>query len=184
MLDFCASNWWLFLLRGIIAIIFGLLAIFMPGVTLASLVLVWAAFAFADGVVSLFALATGRTESEHKWLIALQGVLGIAVGVITYSNPAITAIALLLYIIAWALAIGVLQIIAAIRLRKEITGEFWLFLSGLISVLFAVYAMYRPEVGALAIAWTIGFYAIMIGAAMIAFAFTVRQAKPDAKPTA
>jgi len=180
MLDFCASNWWLFLLRGIIAVIFGLLAIFLPGVTLASLVLVWAAFAFADGVVSLFALATGRTESEHTWLIALQGVLGVAVGVITFMNPAITAVALLLYIIAWALAIGVLQIVAAIRLRNEITGEFWLFLSGLISVLFAGYAMYNPGVGALAIAWTIGFYAILFGAASIAFAFKVRQLKPAA----
>ncbi len=178
MLGFCAKNWWVFLLRGIIAVLFGLMALFLPGATLASLVLVWAAFAFADGVLALVALAMGKAQSDHKWLIGLQGVLGIAVGVITFTNPAITAVALLLYIIAWAFVIGALQIVASIALRKEMTGEFWLFLSGLISIAFAVYAMYRPEVGALAIAWTIGFYAIAIGVVMIAFAFNVRSAAP------
>jgi len=174
MTDFLSKHWWMFLIRGLFGIAFGILALVNPAITLASLVLVWGAYALADGVVSLFGLVTGKTEIDDRWLVGLQGVIGVAAGLITLFKPGITALGLLLFIAAWSLATGVLQIVTAIRLRKEITGEFWMGLSGLISVIFAFFILAQPEAGALAVIWVIGTYALIFGIFLVAFAFRIK----------
>jgi uncharacterized membrane protein HdeD (DUF308 family) len=172
---FLSKYWWVILLRGIFAVIFGVLAFVFPGLTIASLVLVWGAYALADGIIALIAAISGKTESDDRWLVGLQGVIGLAAGVITLLMPGVTAIGLLIAIAAWSLAVGVLQIVSAIRLRKEIEGEFWLGLSGLLSIVFAFFVIARPGQGALAIIWVIGAYALVFGVTMIILAFRVRS---------
>lgn len=174
MRQYLAKYWWIFLLRGIFAVIFGILAFAMPGITLATLVILWGAYAFADGIVSLYTAIAGTTHGDDRWLVGLQGVIGVVAGLITFFFPMATAIGLLIAIAAWSLVIGVLQIVAAIKLRKEIEGEFWLGLSGLISILFGFFIMARPGAGALAVIYIIGAYAIVFGVFLIAFAFRVK----------
>lgn len=174
MKRYLAKYWWVFLLRGIFGILFGILAFAMPGITLATLVIVWGAYAFADGIISLWSAATGSTHGDDRWLVGLQGVVGLAAGIITLIMPGATAIGLLIAIAAWSLVVGVLQIAAAIKLRKEIEGEFWLGLSGLVSILFAMFIIARPGSGALAVIWILGTYAIIFGVFLIAFAFRIK----------
>lgn len=171
-----AKYWWVFLLRGIFAILFGVIAWLWPGLTLETLVLFFGAFALVSGVFQVFAAFAGRSQHEQWWLLLLEGLLGIAVGFLTWRAPGITALALVLYIAAWALVTGVLEIVAAIRLRKEIEGEFWLGLSGLLSVGFAVLLMISPGAGALALLWIIAAYAVVFGVFLILLAFRVRRA--------
>ncbi len=175
MQGFLAKHWWVFLLRGIFALIFGILAIAMPGITLITLVLVVGIYLFADGVISLVTVFSGQTHGDDRWLVALQGVVGVVVGLIAFFMPGVSALGLVLAIAAWSLVVGVLQIVAAIRLRKEISNEFWLGLSGLISILFGFFIIARPGEGALAVIWIIGIYAILFGLFLIAFAFRVRK---------
>jgi len=171
---YLSQYWWVFLLRGVLAIVFGILAFAMPLITLATLVIIWGAYAFVDGIFALWSAIAGTTHGDDRWLVGLQGVVGIIAGVITLVLPAITAIGLLIAIAAWILVVGALQIVAAIKLRKEIEGEFWLGLSGLISILFAFFLIARPDQGALALVWVIGTYAVLFGVSMIAFAFRIK----------
>ena len=148
--------WWVVLLRGAFAILFGIVALTYPGITLGSLVLYFAVFAFLDGISNVFHAFFGREETESWWVLLLEGLLGIAFGVITFQAPGITALMLLLYIGFWAVASGVLRIILAVRLRHEITGEWWMALGGLVSILFGLSMMARPGAGALAVLTIIG----------------------------
>lgn len=176
MRAFLAKYWWVFLLRGIIALLFGFIAFAFPGITLASLVIVIGAYMFVDGALALWAALTGQSAIENRWLLGLQGLLGLGVGILTFVMPGVTAIGLLVFVVAWALAIGALQIVAAIVLRKEIVGEFWLGLSGVLSILFAIYVMVNPERGAIAIIWVIGTYAIIAGAMLVLFSLRIKKA--------
>jgi uncharacterized membrane protein HdeD (DUF308 family) len=169
-----ARNWWLLLLRGIIAILFGILTYFQPGISLATLVLLFGAFVFADGAIGVWQAISARKERENWWVLLLGGLLGIGVGVLTLFHPGVTALALLFYIAIWAIATGVLEIVAAIRLRKEIEGEWLLGLAGVASVLFGVLLIARPEVGALAVLWLIAAYAIAFGVILVLLAFKAR----------
>ena len=132
------------------------------------------AYAFADGIFSLWSAASGSAHGDDRWLVGLQGVIGLAAGIITLIMPGATAIGLLIAIAAWSLVVGVLQIAAAIKLRKEIEGEFWLGLSGLLSVLFGLFIIARPGEGALAVIWVIGGYALVFGIFLVAFAFRIK----------
>lgn len=174
MLDALARNWGLMLLRGVLAILFGVLAILWPGITLLTLVLLYAGFALADGVFSLIAAVRGGTPAPRWWL-ALVGVMGIGVGIITIFYPQITMLVLLMFIAAWAVVTGALQIYGAIKLRHEIEGEWWLVASGVLSVLFGVMLVAWPMAGGLAIAFVIGTFAIIYGALMIGFALRLRK---------
>jgi uncharacterized membrane protein HdeD (DUF308 family) len=145
----------------------GIFAITRPGITLAVLVLLFGIYAVVDGCFALFAAIGGWSHREDRWLLLLEGFIGIGAGVLTLRAPGITTVALLFFIAAWALATGVLRIVAGIRLRKEITGEFWLALSGIASVVFAFLVMMNPAAGALAIAWLIGWYALFLGAMLV-----------------
>jgi uncharacterized membrane protein HdeD (DUF308 family) len=171
-----SRSWWVLLLRGIVAILFGVLTFMQPGISLATLVLLFGAFAFADGVLGSWTAISHRKDTEHWWVLLLEGLLGIGVGALTVFNPAVTALVLLFYIATWAIATGVLEIVIAIRLRKEIEGEWTLVLAGLASVAFGVLMMASPGPGALAVLWLIGSYAIVFGMLLVLLAFKVRGA--------
>lgn len=141
-------NWWLLLLRGLVAIVFALLTWAQPGVSLAALVLVFGIYVLADGLLGVWSAIAKRRDNRHWWLLLLWGLVGIVVGVMTFIMPGITGLVLLMYIAAWAVITGVLQIVAAIRLRKEIKGEWLLILSGLVSVAFGVLLFLQPGAGA------------------------------------
>jgi uncharacterized membrane protein HdeD (DUF308 family) len=170
-----AKNWWVLLLRGIVAIIFGILAISRPGITLAMLVILFGIYALIDGICALFAAVSGWNHRDDRWLLVLEGLIGIGVGFATLHAPALTTIALLFFIAVWALATGVLKIVAAIRLRKEISGEPWLALSGIASVIFAFLVMLSPAAGAIAMAWVIGWYALFLGAMEVMLAMKLHH---------
>jgi len=169
-----SRNWWALLLRGLIAIAFGLLTWLQPGVTLAALVLLFGAYTLADGILGVWTAISGRKEHEDWWVLLLWGLLGVGVGILVFFAPGITALALLFYIAIWAIATGVLQIVAAIRLRKVMKNEWWLALSGLASLIFGVLLVVQPGAGALAVLWLIAAWAIVFGVFLVILAFKAR----------
>ena len=169
-----ARNWWLLLLRGIAAIIFGVLAIAWPGITLLTLIMFYGAYALVDGVLAILAAIMGGAPAPRWWL-AVIGVLGIAAGILTFMMPGLTAMVLLFFIAAWAITTGVFQIIGAIRLRKEIDNEWLLILGGIISVLFGIGILLAPGAGALALVWVIGIYAVIEGVLFVAVSFRLKK---------
>ena len=169
-----ARNWWLLLLRGVAAIVFGVLTMVWPGLSLGVLVTMYGAFALVDGVLALAAAIVGAVPSSRWWL-ALTGLLGIAVGVVALAWPAETALALLAVMAGWAIVVGAAQIIGAIWLRKEIDDEWLLVASGILSVAFGVMALARPVAGALAMTMVIGAYFIIYGGIMARLALRLRQ---------
>ncbi len=173
MLRDVARNWWLLVLRGACAILFGIFAWTWPGVTLGTLVLLWGAYAFADGVLALVAAGSGRTETPW-WVLILEGVVSLAAAAAAVFYPGLTAVVLLYVIAAWAIVTGALEVAAAIRLRKEIEGEFWLGLAGVASLVFGFLLIARPAVGALAVVWLIGLYAITFGILLVVLGFRVK----------
>ena len=162
LLHALAKHWWLLLLRGICAILFGVLTFVWPGITLLTLVLLYGAYALVDGVLALAEAVMGGAPAPRWWL-ALVGLLGIAAGILTFVWPGITAFVLLLFIAGWAIATGVLEIVGAIKLRKEIENEWLLIASGVLSVIFGLILVAQPGTGALALLYVIGTYAILFG---------------------
>jgi uncharacterized membrane protein HdeD (DUF308 family) len=174
MVHALAKNWWLLLLRGVAAIIFGLLTFAWPGLTLLTLILFYGAFALIDGVLAIIAAITGGAPAPRWWL-AIVGLLGIGAGLLTFLMPGLTALVLLYFIAGWAIATGLFQIVGAIKLRKEIDNEWLLILGGIISVLFGVAMMLAPGAGALALVWVIGAYSVVIGVIFVALAFRLKK---------
>src|SRR5919108_35460 len=148
MFDLLTRNWWVLVARGVMAILFGVLAFSWPGITLAILVLFFGAYALVDGIFAIVLAIGDWKERDDGWLLLLEGVLGVGIGIMTYLAPEITSVGLLLYIAAWSLATGILKIAAAIRLRRRIKGEWWLGLSGVASILLAGILMWNPVAGA------------------------------------
>lgn len=173
--DHIGRHWGWVALRGVVAILFGLMAMFMPAITLSALVLVWGAFALVDGVLALVAGVRIRDNGKPLWALIVVGLLGIAAGVVTFLWPGLTALVLLYIIAIWALVSGVFQIIAAVRFRKEIRNEWLLGLSGVVSVLFGGVLIMQPGAGALALVWVIGIYAVFFGILLLVFSFRLRQ---------
>ncbi|WP_334149426.1 HdeD family acid-resistance protein [Hyphomicrobium sp.] len=174
MLDALARNWGLILLRGLVAILFGVLAFVWPKITLLSLVLLYGAFAFADGILAIAAAIRGGAPAP-RWWMALIGLFGIAAGVLTLLWPQITALVLLFFIAGWAIANGLMQIIGAFKLREELTGEWMLIANGALSVTFGVLLAFWPKAGALAMVLVIGAFAIMYGILLVMFALRLRK---------
>jgi uncharacterized membrane protein HdeD (DUF308 family) len=174
-----ARNWWMLLLRGLCAVIFGILAFAWPGITLASLVLVFGVYAIIDGATAITLGFTGSDNGAPWWQMVLIGVLSIIAGVLTFMWPGVTAVALLMLIAFWSILRGVAEIAAAIRLRSIIENEGLLIFAGLCSILFGVLLVARPSAGALAVLWLIGTYAIIFGILYIALAFKLRSLKTD-----
>ena len=174
MLHALAQNWWLFLLRGLCAIVFGVLAFVWPGATLLTLVLLYGGFALVDGVASIVTAIKGGSLTSRWWL-AIIGGLGIVAGILTLYWPGLTALVLLLFIAVWAIATGIIQIIGGIRLRKEIDNEWLPIVSGVLSVLFGLLLLAQPGAGALAMIFVIGAYAIAQGILTVAFSWRLRR---------
>ena len=172
-----ARNWWLFLLRGLAAITFGILSLIWPGISLVTLILLFGAYALVDGVFALAAAIVGRGNAELRWWLVLVGLLGVGIGITTFLLPGLTALTLLYFIAGWVVATGLLQIIGAIELRKTIENEWWLILDGALSVLFGILLFIVPGAGAVALIWLIAFFAIAFGILMVGFAFKVKNFK-------
>lgn len=164
-------TWWVYLVRGACAILFGLLAILWPDITLYALVIAFGAFAIANGVFTLF--SSGRGGSRG-WMI-FSGIVGILTGIVIFVWPGITALVLLLSIASWAVITGILEIVAGIRLRKALEGEWIFIVAGLLSTLFGALLFLWPGGGALAVVWLIGTMAIVHGISLLGLAFTLRE---------
>jgi uncharacterized membrane protein HdeD (DUF308 family) len=174
MLDQLARHWWVLALRGVVAILFAVIAFARPGITLVALVWVWGAYAFVDGVFALIA-AVRAAEHHQRWgMLALEGISGIAAGIIAFVWTGITALALVYLIAAWAIVTGIFEIAAAVRLRQMIEGEWLLGLSGVLSILLGVLFAARPDAAAVAWVWVIGVYALLFGILLLALAFRLR----------
>jgi len=161
-------------IRGIAAIAFGIVAFVYPGLTIATLVLFFGAWVLIDGIFRIVgAIGHRASDSDWGWQLVI-GLLGIVVGLLTFHAPQITALALVIYIAAWALMIGASEIAAAVKLRREIKGEWFLILMGLASIVFAVLLLWNPVAGAAAVIWLIAWYAVVLGVLAIFFGFRLR----------
>src|SRR6266567_803264 len=182
MLSTVSRTWWLVALRGALAILFGVAAFVWPGPTFDVLVLLFGAYAFFDGVVVLtFGLMAAGTHGRW-WPLVLGGIVGLAIGVLTFVQPAATALALVYVIGAWAIVTGVLEIIGAIRLRKVFTNEWLMGFSGAISIVFGAVVLDQPGTGALALVFLFGYYAILAGISQIALGFRLRRLGETLRP--
>jgi uncharacterized membrane protein HdeD (DUF308 family) len=182
MIETLKRNWWVSVIRGVAAIVFGVIAFAYPGLTVATLVLFFGAWVLIDGVFRVIG-AIGHQASDPEWGFHLIiGIIGIIIGFLTFHAPQITALALIIYIAAWALMIGATEIALAIKLRREIRGEWFLILMGLASIVFAVMLLWNPVPGALALVWLIGSYAIVFGILGIFFGFRLRSLRTPFSP--
>ena len=170
-----SRNWWLMLLRGLAAIGFGILIFAKPQISLQMLVYLFGVYVLVEGILGVSLALHARNELASWGVLLLWGLLGVAVGILAFVKPDITALALLFYIALWAIATGVLEIAAAIRLREVIKNEWLLILAGLASVAFGVLLIARPDAGALAVLALIGAYAIVFGVLLVLFAFKIRS---------
>ena len=166
-------NWWALALRGIFAILFGLAAFVIPGVTLAVLVALFGAYAVIDGVLAIVAGIRAAERHERWWSLVLKGLAGIVAGVLTFGWPALTVLALLYLMAGWAIVTGVLELVAAVHLHRA-HGEWLLILNGVLSILFGIFVLAWPGAGALTLLWLIGAYAIVFGVVLVILAFRLR----------
>ena len=178
LLGTLAENWWLLLLRGLVAIAFGVVAFLWPNITLMALTYLWGAYAIIDGAIAIWAafnLSGG--DAGPRWWLGLTGVVGILAGIVAFVYTGMTALVLLMFIAVWAIIIGALQLYAAVQLRKMIENEWLLVLSGLLSIAFGAVLIAWPSTGALAVIWTIAWYAILFGCLLIGLAFRLKTYK-------
>lgn len=171
--------WWLLLLRGVLAIAFGISAFAWPGLTLVTLVMLFAAYAFVDGVFAVVHAISHRQELEHWGLVLIEGLFGVVFGVLAFQSPELTTavggVIVAFYIAAWAIVTGAMRIATAFRLRKEIEGEWFMALCGAVSILFGLVIMARPAVGALAMLYFVAAWAILLGVILIVLAVKLKK---------
>lgn len=168
------SSWWSLVLRGLIAILAGVVTFVWPGITLFALVILFGAYAFADGVLNI-AGAWRAAERHERWIpLLLEGFIGIAAGILTAIWPAITTLSLVFLVAAWALVTGVLEMVAAVRLRRYISGEWLLALSGIASIIFGGILAIFPLAGAVSIALWVGAYMFVFGIILVVLGFRLR----------
>lgn len=170
---FLARSWLAVLLRGVAAILFGVLAVAWPEIPLISLILIFAIYALADGTLSL--VAALRAAARPHWWLMLAGLVSLAAGIVAGLWPAPTAGELALTIGIWAMVVGVLEIAGAVALRRIIRNEWWLALSGVVSILFGAKMMLAPGPGALAQVWLIGAYAVAVGVFLVMLSLRLRK---------
>src|SRR6266571_5205305 len=175
MIETLKRHWWVPAIRGIAAIVFGVIAFTYPGLTVATLVLFFGAWVLIDGVFRIVGAIGGRASDPEWGFHLIVGIIGIVIGFLTFRAPLITALALIIYIAAWALMIGATEIAFAIKLRREIKGEWFLILMGLASIVFAILLLWNPLAGAAALIWIIAWYAVIMGVLAIIFGFRLRS---------
>ena len=175
MLRMYGKYWWTFMVRGVLASLFGFAAIVLPNITLEALALFLAIFLIADGILSAAASIQGKKLGSRWGFLMLEGVAGIAIGIMTSFWPGLTVLAIILIIAFWAMITGVFEVLAAIKLRDEIEGEWLLGLGGVLSILFSVVLFINPGLGAVAIIWLIGIYALIFGMSLIFLGMRLRK---------
>ena len=173
--DVFIRNWWFVALRGLVAVVFGVLTILRPGVTLAVLILLFGGFAVVNGVFTIVTAVANRHGESHWGALVVSGVLSIAFGVAALLMPGVTGVVLLYIIAGWAILTGVSEIVTAVRLRKVIAGEWMLVIAGVVSIVFGCLLVVFPGAGALAVTLWIGVYAAMVGILLIALALRLRS---------
>jgi len=175
MLKLLFKNWWMLLLKGVLLILFGILAILNPGITLTVFVVWFAIFMMFDGVISLIGVFSNWNTEEDKWLLVAEGVLSLLLGFLVYRSPE-TFVSFIAFLISfWAIFLGISRIALAIQLRKEIEGEGWLILSGILSVLFGVIVFAQPGIGIATLMMIISIFAILIGILLIVLSLKLRK---------
>jgi uncharacterized membrane protein HdeD (DUF308 family) len=170
-------NWWLLAIRGLAAILFGILAFAWPGLTLLTLVFLFGFYALINGMLALAVAYKAPKRYKKFGALIIEGILSVIVGFIAFLVPGITALSLLILIAAWAIVTGVFEIVAAIRLRKTIAHEWLLIIAGIASIAFGVVVMIIPGAGALALVWWIGAYTLAFGMLLMLLAFRMRHWK-------
>ena len=174
-----ARHWWAVGLRGLVAIIFGILALVVPGITLIVLIAFFGADVLIDGVIAIYLAIRGRENNRNWGWLLVEGIAGVLIGIITFRWPGVTTFVLLAFIAAWAIITGVMEIFEAIELRRVINNEWLLILSGAVSVLFGVLLLFFPGSGALALVWLIGLFALIFGILLLVLAWRLRGMAPS-----
>jgi uncharacterized membrane protein HdeD (DUF308 family) len=179
------QNWWLFLLRGILGIVFGLIALIFPGPTMLSLVLLFSAYMLVDGVFAIVSAVRAIRRKEDRWgLLIFEGLLNIAVGILAFLWPGLTVVAFVWLVAAWAIVSGGLMTAAGFRLNLD-HGRWWLVLGGLLSLAYGALLIIAPLIGAIVLTWWIGAYALAFGVALVIFSFKLRSRQHElGNPTA
>jgi len=175
MIKSIARSWWLFVLRGLAAIIFGVIAIIAPQATYLALVIVFGVYALADGVLAIIAAFQMKEFVSQWWVLLLEGLAGILVGVLVFLNLQMSAVVLFVFVAIWAIITGIMEIIAAIYLRREIDHEWIMLLSGIFSVILGILLLAFPYAGVVGLIWAIGIYAIFFGILELVLAFEARD---------
>ncbi len=173
MVAVLARNWWAIGIRGVLGILFGLIALFLPGATILSLVLVFAAYAFVDGVLGIASAVREAREHERWWLLVLEGLINIAAAAVALLWPGITVVAFVFLVAFWAIFTGILELAAAFRL-EFIDGRGWLIFGGIVSVLYGILLIVAPMAGAVVLTWWLGAYALVFGVSLVVLAFRLR----------
>ena len=173
MIDMLARNWWAIGIRGVVGILFGLVALFLPGATMLSLVLLFAAYLFVDGVFGIVSAVRAARAQERWGLLVLEGLVDIAVAVVAVLWPGITVVAFVFLVAFWAIFTGILELAAAFRL-EFIDGRGWLIFGGIVSVLYGAVLIVAPMIGAVVLTWWLGAYALVFGVALVVLAFKLR----------
>src|SRR5687768_1893699 len=169
------QNWWLLVLRGIAAILFGVAAFVWPGLTWVVVVALFGAYALVDGFIAVATGLSHTKDSPRWWVFLIEGLLSIGIGVIAFIWPGIAALTILAMIAAWAIITGVLEVVAAIQLRREITNEWLLALGGVLSVLVGILLIIQPLAGSVAVIWMLGAYSLVFGVLLISLGLRVRN---------
>jgi len=180
MLEALTSRWWVFLVRGIAAVVFAVAAVFWPGITLLALTILFGAYAFIDGTFAIAAALSGYTGSRW-WLFVLEGLVGLVVAFFVLTQPGLSILALVYTIGAWAVFTGVIEIMAGLQLRDVISNEWLYVLGGIVSIAFGILVIRNPQAGALAVVWMVAFYALLFGIVQIVFGYRLNQMRSAAQ---
>lgn len=167
-------QWWVLLARGVLAILFGIIALADPGIALLAFIYVFAAYALIDGIIAVFVSLQERSSLRTWWVLLLEGILGIIFGILAFAWPGETALVLLFLVAIWALVTGIMEVSAAFVLPGSAGQRWGLGLAGLLSIIFGLILLVHPGAGLLAVLWLVGIYAIVFGVSLIVYAFQVR----------
>lgn len=173
LMSVLARNWWAFVIRGLLAVLFGLIALFLPGVTMLSLVLVFAAYAFADGIFAIVSAVRAAKAHERWGLLSVEGVVDILAAIAAVTLPGLTVLVFVTLLGVWALITGGLMLAAAFKVDAD-HGRWWMVLGGMVSLLYGAALLIAPMIGAVVLTWWIGVYALVFGIAMLVLAFRLR----------
>lgn len=183
MVGTLTRNWWMWLVRGIAAVIFGILAWVWPGATWVVIAIFFGAYALVDGIFAIVATVRAAETQQQWWPFLIEGIVGILIAAITFYDIRITLLALYFTIAAWAFLTGIFEIVAALQLRKHIANEIWLIIGGIASIAFGALMVWFPLAGMLAVIWLIATYAVVFGIIMIAFSLRLRAHAPAESAT-